>query len=158
MAVVAASTPASTVKAMARISISTFTSDTQSRTGSGMSARARADFAARLRAAGRAVRHNDGQRRAFDFSFRNSATGKFNSGLPVPSPRAMQNAYPRGSATLLPRLPNEINPRTIAAAAGTEAVKSHPVLGPVAKTETASIAETIKRFLVSRATKAAIRA
>jgi hypothetical protein len=95
------------------------------------------------------------RRRAFDFSFRNPQTGKFNSGQPIPSPRAMQSAYPPGASRTIATagIPDDL--RTIAAAAGTAPVKSHPapLLGEAAKAETTDIAETIKRFLISRAMK-----
>jgi hypothetical protein len=101
------------------------------------------------------TKRGQSQRRAFDFGFRNPQTGQCNSGQPIPSPAVMQSAYPRAGRVVVAKAGIQNDAKTIAAAVGTDAVKSHPVLGPVAKTETASIAETIRKFLVSRATKGA---
>lgn len=125
-----------------------------------MSARAHSDFVARLMTAARALQRGHGQRRrAFDFgvALRNPQTGQFNSGQPLPSPRAMQDAYQPSAnrrAVTAAGIPSDL--RTIAAAAGTSPVKSHPpLLGRAAKAESTNIAETIKRFLISRASKGA---
>ncbi len=105
--------------------------------------------------AGTPSKREHGQRRAFNFgvNLRNPDTGQFSGAAVIPSPKAMQDAYPsaKGAATAAgASLPNELHPREVARAMGTDAVRSHP-LGAATRAETENIGRTVAQFLRGKA-------
>jgi hypothetical protein len=86
-------------------------------------------------------------------ALRNPATGQFANSAIIPSPAAMQSAYPRqgidkltATAKALPTV------REVAAATGTTAQRKFPLgIGAAARTETENIGRTVAMFLRGKA-------
>jgi hypothetical protein len=81
---------------------------------------------------------------------RNPKTGQFSGAALIPSPAAMQSAYPRtGTGDSLMATANALpSVREIGAATGTTAQRKYPLgIGAAARSETESIGRTVAMFL-----------